>query len=326
MTDKENFRLVLAPMAGITDRAFRTVARRHGASFCVSEMVSAKAIHFGDKKTATLADCHGEKNIAIQIFGSEPEIMAEAAGKLSCGDFGSPDMIDINMGCPMKKIVSNGEGSALMKDPELIYKIVSAVSRAATLPVGVKIRTGWDSAHINAPECALAALDGGASVIAVHGRTREQLYAPPVDYETIAEVKSAIGTRAIVIGNGGICDAASAVRMLECGVDGLMIGQGALGRPWIFDEISAALSGKEFILPSIADRIETAKEHMRLIADEKGEYAAVHEGRRHLMHYVKGMRGAAEFRGRICLCERLEDVIAELEGMKIKENTQNDRT
>lgn len=324
MTNKEKFRLILAPMAGITDRAFRTVARRHGASFCVSEMVSAKAIHFGDKKTAALADCRGEEGIALQIFGSEPEIMAEAAEKLSSGNYGRPEMIDINMGCPMKKIVSNGEGSALMKNPELIYRIVSAVHAATPLPVGVKIRTGWDSEHLNAPECATAALEGGASVIAIHGRTREQLYAPPIDYETITAVKNAVGERAVVIGNGGICDASSARRMLECGVDGLMIGQGALGRPWIFAEISASLSDRDFTPPSIYDRIETAKEHMRLIAAEKGEYAAVHEGRRHLMHYVKGMRGAAEFRGRICLCESLDEVLTELDGMKTKEQTQND--
>lgn len=314
MLDNNTLALVLAPMAGITDRPFRTLAHRYGATLSVSEMISAKAIHYGDKKTATLASLGGEGAVAVQIFGSEPDIMAEAAYRLATGDYvgaaenaQKPCMIDINMGCPMRKIVSNGEGSALMKDPTKIFNIVSAVAKSCPLPVSVKMRVGWDETHKNAPECAIAACEGGASLISVHGRTREQLYAPPIDYETIAAVKRAVSVP--VIGNGGICDGESARRMLETGVDGLMIGQGAIGRPWIFRQ----LSDGDYSEPTDAQKIEVAKEHISLLAAEKGEWAAVREGRRHLMHYVKGMKGAAEFRMKICSIETFCGIIDELD-------------
>lgn len=324
MLDKNTLALVLAPMAGITDRPFRTLAHRYGATLSVSEMISAKAIHYGDKKTATLASLGGEGAVAVQIFGSEPSIMAEAAYRLATGDYvgvaegaKKPCMIDINMGCPMRKIVSNGDGSALMKDPKKIFEIVSAVTKGCPLPVSVKMRVGWDDEHKNAPECAKAACEGGAAMIAVHGRTREQLYAPPIDYETIAAVKAAVSVP--VIGNGGICDGESARRMLETGVDGLMIGQGAIGRPWIFKQ----LSGGDLSEPTDAQKIEVAKEHIRLLAAEKGEWAAVREGRRHLMYYVKGMRGAAEFRMKICSTETVCDIYDELD--RLLEGTSDDR-
>ena len=313
-------------MAGITDHAFRVICHRFGAAFSFTEMISAKAIHYGDRKTASLAVIGGEGGVGIQIFGSDAEIMAEAAARLSSGNYagaesqpkGLPDMIDINMGCPVKKIVGGGDGSALMKNPDGIYEIVSAVKKSCPLPVSVKMRTGWDGGHINALECAAAAAEGGASVITVHGRTREQFYSPPIDYETVAAVKKAvekIRKEIFVIGNGGICDLESAKKMIDTGVDGLMIGQGAMGRPWIFDELSASLAGERYTPPDVGERIGIAAEHIRLLAAEKGEYTAVHEGRKHLMWYVKGMRGAAEFRDRVCRIESLSALEEELSAL-----------
>lgn len=306
--------LILAPMAGVTDHAFRLICRRFGADFSVSEMISAKALHYKDEKTAVLAKITADEGpIALQIFGSEPDIMAEAAASLTNGSYhgckssARPVAIDVNMGCPMKKIVSNGEGSALMRDPRKITEIVRAMTAATDLPVTVKIRTGWNAASINAVECALAAVEGGAKAITVHGRTREQLYAPPVDLETIAAVKRAVGGIP-VIGNGGIASAADALTMLETGCDGLMIGQAAVGNPWIFREIRAALNGLPFTPPTIAERIATAKEHLAILAADKGEYTAVRESRHHLGKYVKGMRGGAAFREQSNHAERLSDL------------------
>lgn len=301
--DKSHVPLILAPMAGLTDRAFRLICRAHGADLTVSEMISAKALHYRDAKTADLAKIEADEGpVAIQIFGSEPEIMAEAAALLTNGSYhgckstARPVAIDINMGCPMRKIVSNGEGSALMKDPAKIEAIVRAVVGATPLPVTVKLRSGWATDHKNAVECALAAIQGGARAIAVHGRTREQLYAPPVDLEIIAAVKRAAGG-VPVIGNGGIASATDALAMLAAtGCDGLMIGQAAVGNPWIFDEIRAALSGKSYAPPTPAERIEAAKAHLRLMAEDKGESSAVRECRHHLGKYARGMRGGAAFR------------------------------
>lgn len=317
--------LILAPMAGLTDRAFRLICRAYGADFAVSEMISAKALHYRDAKTAGLAKIgDGEGPVAVQIFGSEPGIMAEAAAMLTDGSYAGcrstavPAAIDINMGCPMRKIVSNGEGAALMRDPGKIEAIVRAVAGATYLPVTVKLRAGWDAGQRNAVECALAAIEGGAKAIAVHGRTREQLYAPPVDLETIAAVKKAAG-EIPVIGNGGIACGADAWAMLAAtGCDGLMIGQAAVGNPWIFREIRAALDGRSYTMPAPAERIGTAKEHLRLMVEDRGEGTAVRECRRHLGKYVRGMRGGAAFRERInragtpdALCAALDEIAAE---------------
>ncbi len=320
--DKARIPLILAPMAGVTDRAFRRICRAYGADFSVSEMISAKALHYKDEKTADLAGIGTDEGpVAIQIFGSEPEIMAEAASLLTAGSYfgcrstAAPAAIDINMGCPMRKIVSNGEGSALMRDPVRIEAIVRAMAGATDLPVTVKLRSGWDGDHKNAVECALAAVEGGAKAVAVHGRTREQLYAPPVDLEVIAAVKRAVGD-VPVIGNGGIASAADARAMLTAtGCNGLMIGQAAVGNPWIFREIRAALEGTVFIPPTTAERIATAKAHLRLMAEDKGEGSAVRECRHHLGKYVKGMRGGAAFREKInhadsvdALCGALDEI------------------
>ncbi|MGM9636458.1 MAG: tRNA dihydrouridine synthase DusB [Eubacteriales bacterium] len=318
--EKKTTSLWLAPMAGFTDHAFRLICRRFGADFFVTEMISAKALHYKDEKTATLARIsHDEGPTAIQIFGSDPEIMAEAAESLSMGSYHGctseklPIAIDVNMGCPMRKIVSNGEGSALMRDPDKIYAIVKSMTNATALPVTVKMRTGWDRDHLNAVECALAAKEGGAKGITVHGRTREQLYAPPVDADTIAAVKRAVGETP-VIANGGITCADDAKRMLEItGCDGLMIGQAAIGNPWIFREIRYALSGLPYPQPDLTERIAVAKDHLAILAADKGEYTAVREGRPHLARYAKGLRGGARFRERINHAESISELYLELD-------------
>ena len=297
--------LMLAPMAGVTDYAFRRLCKRCGAEFTVSEMVSAKAMHYRDEKTATLAKIRAsELPMAVQIFGSEPDIMAEAAEMLTGGDYrgcvseASPSVIDINMGCPVRKIVTNGEGSALMKNPTLVYDIVKAVSKATPLPVTVKIRAGWDFAHMNAVEVALAAEEAGAKAVTVHGRTREQLYQPPVNYEIIARVKAAL--RIPVIANGGINSAEDAIRAkAETGCDGLMIARGAEGNPMIFSEILAALEGRVYEEPSHQELLGMAREHIALLCEDKGESVGVREARKHLAWYVKGIRGAASFRNAV---------------------------
>lgn len=313
--EKKAISLWLAPMAGFTDHAFRLICRKFGADFFVTEMISAKALHYKDEKTAALARIsHEEGPTAIQIFGSDPDIMAQAAESLSGGSYHGcisekvPVAIDVNMGCPMRKIVSNGEGSALMRDPDKIYAIVKAMTNAIALPVTVKMRTGWDSNHLNAVECALAAKEGGAKRIAVHGRTREQLYAPPVDAVTIAAVKRAVGETP-VIANGGISSADDAKRMLELtGCNGLMIGQAAIGNPWVFREIQCALSGLPYNPPDLSERVAVAKDHLAILAADKGEYTAVREGRPHLARYAKGFRGGARFRERINHAESLSEL------------------
>ncbi|MBO4355580.1 MAG: tRNA dihydrouridine synthase DusB, partial [Clostridia bacterium] len=303
--DKGSVPVFLAPMAGITDRAFRRICNRHGADYTVSEMISAKALHFKDEKTSTLA-MTGEEDgpTVLQLFGSEPEILAEAAEMLTnnsyayCRSTGKPVAIDLNAGCPMKKIVSNGEGSALMKSPELIYRIVRAMKEATYLPVTVKMRTGWDNSDINAVECALAAQEGGASAVCIHGRTKEQLYSPPVDFETIAKVKKAL--KIPVIGNGGIASLNDARNMIEnTGCDAIMIGQAAHGNPWLIGQIKAGLAGEAFSVPDNEEKYRLIIDHFNTLIAIKGEFSAVREFRNHLSHYVRGMRGAPAFRDEI---------------------------
>ena len=294
--------LMLAPMAGFTDRAMRVLASRCGCEWAVTEMVSAKATVYGDKKTAQLARIlPDEGRVAVQIFGSEPDIMARAAEILSlgCGDgCAIPSAIDINMGCPVNKIFSNGEGSALMRDPDLIHRIVSGVSGATDLPVTVKLRAGIDERSINAVECALAAEDAGAKLVCVHGRTRVEMYSGSVNKEIIKNVKSSLHIP--VIANGDITDAESALLMLhETGADGIAIGRGAVGNPYIFAEIIAALSGKQYTPPSMRERAECALEQLRLASLDKGERIAVPEARKQIALYLKGFRGAASIRARI---------------------------
>ena len=295
--------LFLAPMAGFSDRAMRRVCHEMGAEYSVSEMISAKAVTFGDKKTFSLAAVRPDEGpVALQIFGSEPEIMGEAARILTERQWGegyaSPVAIDINMGCPVHKIFSNGEGSALMRDPELIYRIVRAVKDNTDLPVTVKHRTGIDTGSLNAVECALAAEAGGAELITVHGRTKAQMYSGTVDRETIKNVKQSV--RIPVIANGDILSGADALSMLaDTGADGVAIGRGAVGNPFVFGEIAAALGGAEYKAPTLEEKVATALWQLRLAIEDKGEGKAVPEARKQIASYLHSFKGAAKIRVKI---------------------------
>ena len=306
--------LMLAPLAGVSDHPFRAICRAQGAEYTVSEMVSAKSLCYekkskkamvGQSKTAPLAEVHADDvPMAVQIFGSEPDFMAEAAAMLADGSYAGcrsaarPAAIDINMGCPVHKIVSNGEGGALLRDIPLAGRIVRAVKAAVRLPVTVKIRIGFDADSICAVEMARELEAAGAAAICVHGRTREQMYRPGVDLEQIAAVKAAVGIP--VIGNGDVMSAEDALRMKrETGCDGLMIARGAMGNPWLFAEITAALEGREFTPPTMAERIETALGQMACMIEEKGERVGFAESKKQLAWYIHGVKGAAEARGRL---------------------------
>ena len=315
--------LVVAPMAGISDKSFRRLCTQMGAEYSVSEMVCAKALVYEQKcrktdadafKTGTLAAVmQDDLPMAIQIFGSEPEFIAEATAMLVDGSYkgcksdARPSAIDINMGCPVHKIVSNGEGSALMKTPELAGRLVeAAVGAAKGLPVTAKIRAGWDHGSINAPEMAKILESAGASAICVHGRTRTQQYSGHSDNSVIAEVKAAV--RIPVIGNGDVVDGASAIKMInETGCDGIMIGRAAIGNPFIFAEVKAALEGREYVPPTLDEVIETALFQLRSMIEDKGERVGIAESRKHLCHYLKGFRGSSEARGRINLAATYEE-------------------
>ncbi len=321
--------LALAPLAGVSDRAFRRVCRACGADFTVSEMVSAKALCYEQRRkdpknrsvsgqlASVMAD---ELPMAVQIFGSEPDFMAEAARMIEANEYIGcmsevpPSAIDINMGCPVKKVTGNGEGSALLKNPQLIGEIVTAVVKAVSLPVTVKIRAGWDSASINAPEVARIIEASGASMITVHARTREQMYEPGVDRSVIAAVKRAVSIP--VLGNGDIYTASDALSMMaETGCDGVMIARGAMGNPWVFSEICAALDGKDFTMPSAAERFEVALAQVREMIGEKGERVGVAEAKKHLAWYCHGMEGAAAARGRLMQAATYDELAAILREM-----------
>ena len=288
--------VALAPMAGITDLPFRLISRRMGAGMTVSEMVSAKGLLYKNVKTTDMLQIDpGERPTAIQLFGSVPDELAEAARIVEAS---GADMIDFNMGCPVPKIVNNGEGSALMKNSKLAHDILAAMVRAVKIPVTVKFRAGWDEEHLNAVEIAKAVEAAGVSCIAVHGRTRVQFYEGKANWSIIGDVKKAVGIP--VFGNGDIVSVESGLRMIsETNVDGLMVGRGADGNPWIFRELAAALTGKEIPkAPSLEERLSLAREHLQMLIDFKGEYISVKEMRRHISAYLKGMPHAAEFRAR----------------------------
>lgn len=292
--------LCLAPMAGYTDRAMRLVCRKYGVEHSVTEMVSAKAVIFNDKKTFALARILPDEGpVSVQIFGSEPEIMAEAAHTLANPKEGvRPVAIDINMGCPVNKIFGNGEGSALMKSPELIERITRAVANSVDIPTTVKIRAGINKNSINAVECALAAEEGGASLLCIHGRTREQMYGGLADREIIKNVKDSL--RIPLIANGDIVDGASALAMLrDTGADGIAVGRGAVGNPFIFSEIISALEDKSFSEPTIEERVDTALLQLRTAIEEKGERMAIPEARKQIALYLRSFHGAARIRAEI---------------------------
>jgi len=315
--------LILAPMAGVADSSFRSICRRLGAEYTVTEMLSAKALCYeqlckrnaeNTVKTAAIAKMtDDEKPCAVQLFGAEPSFMAEAAKRLESGEYRGfdgtsfPAAIDINMGCPVHKVVSNGEGSSLMRSPRLAGEIIEAIRKAVAIPVTVKIRAGWDADSKNAPEIARIAEASGASLICVHGRTRDQFYSPGVDRNIIAEVKRAV--KIPVIANGDVFCAADALSMLEdTGCDGLAIGRGAFGNPWIFYEIVSALEGKEFTPPSIEEKLTLALAHAADMIERKGLHRGLAEARPHMARYIKGLPGAASARDEIMRAETLSAV------------------
>lgn len=289
--------VALAPMAGITDMPFRIICKELGCGLVVSEMVSAKGLLYKNVKTFDmLRIAQEERPAAIQLFGSNPMELARAA-KIVEAD--GADIIDFNMGCPVPKIVNNGEGSALMKNPQLAYEILARMADSVKIPVTVKIRAGWDEKNINAPEIALLAEKAGVAAIAVHGRTREQYYNGKADWNIIKKVKETV--KIPVFGNGDILTAADGLRMLkETGCDSLMIGRGADGNPWIFTEIINALNGNcgKYEVP-LDVRLHMIERHLQMLKDFKGEVIAVKEMRRHAGAYLKGMPMAAEYRRRI---------------------------
>ncbi|MBQ5910615.1 MAG: tRNA dihydrouridine synthase DusB [Clostridia bacterium] len=286
----------LAPMAGVADRAMREICEKYGAAYSVGELTSAKALTLGDKKSAMFLERGNLTVFANQLFGGEPETMAEAA---RIAESFNPDFIDINMGCPAPKVANNGGGSSLLKDPVLVGKIVRAVKDAATLPVTVKIRIGWDSNSINATEIAKICEASGADAITVHGRTRAQMYAPPVDINSIKAVKNAVNIP--VIANGDVVDGISAKKMYdETGCDFVMVGRAAMGTPWVFNKINAYMERGEILAdPPLEQRLEIMMEQLNLMGKYKAERTVLLEARKHVAWYLKGVRNAAKLR-RMC--------------------------
>ena len=296
----------LAPLAGVTDLTFRKLCLEHGAGLVTTEMVSAKAIVYKNKNTeALMKSFDGEHPSSIQLFGSDPDALSEAVRMIETKPF---DMIDFNMGCPVPKVVRNGEGSALMTDPEAAAKAMRALVLHTKKPVTVKMRAGFDSAHINAVEIAKLAQDCGVSAIAVHGRTREQYYSGRADLGIIKQVKEAVSIP--VFGNGDVVDGPSALNMLEkTGCDGLLVGRGAMGNPWIFEQIRYYLeTGNPLPLPSQEAVFDMIITHAQMLCEQNGEKMGIRQMRSHAASYIKGFRCAAKMRGKINYIETLDDL------------------
>lgn len=292
--------IILAPMAGITDLPFRKLCKENGCGLVETEMVSAKAIYYNDEKTLKMLNMYGEKRpVSIQIFGNDPEIMAEAVKKLN----GRSEIIDINMGCPAPKVIKNGEGSKLLLDLDLVERIVRKVTEVSKVPVTVKIRKGWDNDNIVAVEAAKVIEKSGASAITIHGRTRSEFYSGKADWNIIKQVKENVNIP--VIGNGDIIDEKTAEEMFKItNVDGIMIGRATLGNPWIFKHIISYLhDGKIIEKESNIEKLETIKRHFNMLLEEKGEYTAVREIRKHVAWYVKNMKESSKFK---CLINKAE--------------------
>ena len=297
----------LAPMAGVTDFAFRALCREKGAAYTVTEMISAKALCYHDEKTRTLLYLSADEHpAAVQIFGHEPEVMAEAAPLAR--ELSGADVVDINMGCPVGKIVKSGDGSALMRDPELAGRIVEAVVKTAGCPVTVKFRKGFDGGHVNAVEFARVMESAGAAAVTVHGRTRAQMYAGRADWDIIRDVSASVSIP--VIANGDIFNAEDAVHILRyTGCSMAMIGRGCFGDPWLFERANAALEGREIpASPPFGARIDDAVRQIELLSEQRGERAACLEARHHLPWYLRGVAYSASYRAALTHVETLADI------------------
>ena len=300
--------LILAPMAGVCDLPFRMLCKEQGAGLVCMEMVSAKALQYNNKNTKALLEVNEkERPVSLQLFGSDPVCISEQAKRIEDRNF---DILDINMGCPVPKVVNNGEGSALMKNPKLAGDIIEATAKAIKKPVTVKIRKGFDDDHVNAVEMAHIAQESGAAAVAVHGRTREQFYSGKADWDIIAQVKQAVSIP--VIGNGDLLDAADVIEMeKQTGCDGFMIGRGAQGNPWIFHQILHYFETGEIIgKPPMKEMVDTMLRHARLQVEFKGEYLGIREMRKHAAWYTAGYKNSSKLRGRINAVETYEQLEA----------------
>ena len=304
-------KVFLSPMAGVTDLPFRLICKEQGCGLLYTEMINGKALCYDDENTKKMLKIEEEEHpVAVQIFGSEPEFMGRAAEIMN--DY-SNEILDINMGCPAPKVVKNGDGSALMKNPKLAEEVLRAVVKNSKKPVNLKIRKGWDDNSVNAVEIAKIAEDCGISALAIHGRTREQFYTGKADWDIIAEIKKNLSIP--VIGNGDVFTIEDSINMLDkTGCDAIMIGRGAQGNPWIFKRINHYMNTGEILPePTLNEKISTAIKHLKLAVEEHGEYVAVREMRKHIAWYLKGLRNSAKLRDEINKIEDYQEVVSKLE-------------